>query len=394
MKYLKILCTVPELHCLFPEAELLELYDISQRKKLLKIKSEENVIDIEHHMENPYEKLSELKDVMSINSLYINPIENLTIICDRQLWYRFYFPLLKNHKEEFDKLEKVYVEKNVQILFNFAILEAVNYEDEEDWFLYDFKFKHIKLSDYELFENKKNFYYNSFFGLYHILSEGQLDFYLFPNMKYGYGEYFLDFKKFFDNFHINNRLNREYIYSHMCLKPRYHRINFLLEADKNKILVFGKNTVNTQFIEEYKTSTQEGVIYTDSTKRHNENHKKYFTKEYFEKFLNIINKIKVTSESSNIRFNHAFEYFKNKEYEDSYIEVSGETHCIFDLKYGFFTEKSYKAILGEKFGMIYGSSKVYSEFKKIGINLFLDEFELNGIENKNELEQIQMIVNS
>jgi hypothetical protein len=180
----------------------------------------------------------------------------------------------------------------------------------------------------------------------------------------------------------------------MCLKPRYHRINFLLEADKNKILVFGKNTVNTQFIEEYKTSTQEGVIYTDSTKRHNENHKKYFTKEYFEKFLNIINKIKVTSESSNIRFNHAFEYFKNKEYEDSYIEVSGETHCIFDLKYGFFTEKSYKAILGEKFGMIYGSSKVYSEFKKIGINLFLDEFELNGIENKNELEQIQMIVNS
>ena len=44
--------------------------------------------------------------------------------------------------------------------------------------------------------------------------------------------------------------------------------------------------------------------------------------------------------------------------------------------------------------MIYGSKKVYSEYKRIGIDLFLDEFGLNGIENKGELEQIDMIINS
>ena len=44
--------------------------------------------------------------------------------------------------------------------------------------------------------------------------------------------------------------------------------------------------------------------------------------------------------------------------------------------------------------MIYGSKKIYSEYKRIGIDLFLDDFGLNGIEDKDELEQIDMIVNS
>ena len=50
--------------------------------------------------------------------------------------------------------------------------------------------------------------------------------------------------------------------------------------------------------------------------------------------------------------------------------------------------------MAEKFAMIYGSKKVYSEYKKLGIDLFLDELGLNGIEDKDELEQIDMIVNS
>jgi len=42
--------------------------------------------------------------------------------------------------------------------------------------------------------------------------------------------------------------------------------------------------------------------------------------------------------------------------------------------------------------LIFGSNKVYREFKRIGIDLFLDDFKLNGIEDKNELEQIDMII--
>jgi hypothetical protein len=394
MKCLNLLCNTFELHCLFPDAKLLESNYINDGFNTLKIESQNNKIDINHYFDiNIFQKIQNSKNIFEIDSLYINPSENLTIICDRQLWYRLYLPLLRYQKDEFYKLEKKYVEKNVEVFFNFAILEAVNYEDEEEYFLYDFKFKHIKISDYELFKGKNNFYYDSFYSLYHLLAEGQMNIILYPNTKYGNFEYHIDFKKIFNNFNINNRLYRNQIYSHTCLKPRYHRIKFLLEADKNNILKYGENNVNIQFIEEYKNATKNGFIHTDNTKKHTKNHINYFNKEFYEKFLNIIDKINVTPDDPDFLYDHLRNYFKYEEYNNSYIDVTGETHCIFDLKYGFFTEKSIKPILAEKFVMVYGSKKVYSEYKRIGIDLFLDEFGLNGIEDKDELEQIDMIIN-
>jgi len=397
MKYLNILCNTIELHCLFPTAQLLQLADVNRNLNVLKIKSQEDIIEINHYKENIFEKTPngvDNIDIFSIESIYTNPPENLVIVCDRYVWYRFYFPLLKNNKKEFDKLEQLYVERNVQIFFSFAFLEAVNYEDEEEWFLYDFKFKHIKTSDYELFKGKKNFYYDSFYLMFHLFAEGQMTPYLYPNTKYGYGEYHIDFKKIFINFNINNRINRPALYSHMCLKPRYHRIQFLLKAHEKNVLKFGINNVNKQFIDEYKNATDTNYPYTDSTKKHNKNHLKYFNKEWYDKFLNIINQINITPDDPKILYDHMLNYYKGEEHNESYIDVAGETHCIFDLKYGFFTEKSIKPIMSEKFAMIYGSKKVYEEYKRIGIDLFLDDFELNGIEDKDELEQVDMIVKS
>jgi hypothetical protein len=395
MKYLNLLCNTFELTCLFPDAKLLESNYINNGFNTLKIQSGDNKIDINHYFDiDIFQKIQNSKNIFEIDSLYVNPSENLTIICDRQLWYKFYFPLLKNNKELFDKLEQIYVEKNVEVFFNFAILEAVNYEDEEEYFLYDFKFKHIKVSDYELFKGKKNFYYDSFYSLYHLLAEPQMNVILYPNTQNGNFEYHIDFKKIFNNFNINNKLNRFQIYSHTCLKPRYHRIKFLLEADKNDVLKCGENNVNTQFIEEYNEATKNGFIHTDNTKKHSKNHINYFNKELYEKFLKIINKINVTPDNPDFLYDHLRNYFKYEEYNNSYIDVTGETHCIFDLKYGFFTEKSIKPILAEKFVMVYGSNKVYEEFKRIGIDLFLEDFNLKGIEDKNELEQIDMIINS
>ena len=394
MKYLNILCSTIELHCFFPNGKLLESSYISERCNKLKIKSGEDIIETTHYIENPFDKLSELKNINEIDSLYTNPVEDLTIICDRQLWYRFYLPLLRYQKEEFDKLEQKYVEKNVQVFFSFAILEAVNYEDEEEWFLYDFKFKHIKTSDYELFKDKKNFYYDSFYLMFHLFAEGQMTSYLYPNIKYGYKEYHIDFSKIFKNFNINNRLDRPYVYSHMCLKPRYHRILFLLKAKDSNILRCGINNVNKQFIDEYERATADGFIHTDGTKRHNDNHLRFFNKEWYDKFLNILNEINITPDDPSLMYDHMLHYYKGEEYNESYIDVAGETHGIFNLQYGFFTEKSIKPIMSEKFAMIYGSKKVYEEYKRIGIDLFLDDFGLNGIEDKTELEQIDMIVHA
>lgn len=394
MKYLNILCNSFELNCLFPEAELLESECIGKSYNTLKIKNKEDIIDVNHYLDDIFLKISNSSNLMHMDSYYINPPNDLTIICDRKLWYELYFPLLKNNKSDFDKLEQIYVDRNVEVFFNFAILEAVNYEDEEEYFLYDFKFKHIKISDYELFKDKKNFYYDSFYSLFHLLAEGQMMRVLYPNMVYTSAEYHIDFKTIFSKFNINNKLHRSKVYSHTCLKPRYHRIKFLLDADKNNVLHIGENNVNERFIDEYNVAITEDKIYTDGTQKHNDNHKTYFNKEYYEKFLKIIDRINVTKDDHDFLFNHLRNYFLNEEYNNSYIDVVGETHAIFNLKYGFFTEKSLKPILSEKFFMIYGSKKVYEEYKRIGIDLFLDEFELNGIEDKDEFEQIEMIVKS
>ncbi len=394
MKYLNILCNSFELNCLFPEAELLESEYINNFHNTLKIKLNGDVVDVNHYIDDIFLKINESKNLFDIDSYYLNPIQDLTIICDRKLWYELYFPLLKKYPDKFKDLENLYVERNVEVFFNFAILEAVNYEDEEEYFLYDFKFKHVKISDYELFKGKKNFYYDSFYSLYHLLAEGQMMWVLYPNMIFGFSEYHIDFKKIFSNFNINNKLSRQWVYSHTCLKPRYHRIKFLIDADKAGVLHIGENNVNRRFIDEYNRATTEEKIYTDGTKKHNKNHLTYFNKDYYEKFLKIVDRINVTEDDHDFLFNHLKNYFKNEEYNKSYIDVVGETHAIFDLKFGFFTEKSLKPIFSEKFFMIYGSKKVYEEYKRIGIDLFLDEFELDGIEDKNEFEQIEMIIKS
>ena len=395
MKYINLLANPFELHCLFPTAKI-KSYQIIQDYSIGKITLEVNneTFELTHYIENLFDKLSNLENILNINSLYVSPIDDLTIVCDRKLWSELYFPLMRYHKDIFEKLEKIYVERNVTVFFNFAFLEAVDYEDYEEYFLYDFKFNHIKISDYKLFDGKKNFYYDSFYCLYHLLAEAQMQDILYPNTKVSKLNYHINFNKIFENLNINGLINREYIYSHLSLKPRYHRIKFLLEANDANILKYGINNINEQFWEEYQKFTSEKMIHTDNTKKHSKNHLKYFNKETFDKLLKIKSEINITPNEPDFLYQHLKNYFVKKEFNESYVEVVGETHCIFDLQYGFFTEKSIKPILAEKFAMIYGSKKVYSEYKKLGIDLFLDELGLNGIEDKDELEQIDMIVNS
>ena len=117
MKYLNILCNNFELHCLFPDGKLIEMDNVAKNINKLKIQSKENTIEITHYIENIYEKLNDLENIFDADSYYVNPPNDLVIVCDRQLCYRFYFPLLKNHKELFNKLEDLYVERNFQIFY-------------------------------------------------------------------------------------------------------------------------------------------------------------------------------------------------------------------------------------------------------------------------------------
>lgn len=396
MRSLNILATNSELQCLFPEAKLksIDIEFIGVLHKLI-IDNDSEEIFINHYIERVFDKLSELKslnDFLSIDFQYSNPVNNLIIVVDRKLWSDLYLPLMKNHKNIFNQLEQIYVDRNVKVLFNFAFLEANEYEIDEKYFRYDFKFNHIKLTDYELFEGGTNFHYDSFYSMFHILSEGQLNHLLFPITMHGNFQYDIDFYDMFNRFNISHSTTKKYLYSNLALKPRFHRVQFLLKGHTNNILSKGINNINQQFLDEYSQAVTEGHIYTDNTTTHTDNHKKYFTKEIFDKLNLIKNEINITPIDAPFLFDHSLHYFRDREYDESYFEVIGETHCVFGLKYGFFTEKSIKPVLSEKFQLIFGSNKIYDEYSKLGIDLFLDELGLNGIQNKNELEQIDMII--
>ncbi len=396
MRSLNILATNNELQCLFPEAKLksIDVIDNDKHHRIIINNNNEDIL-INHYIQNAYSILNDLQSfdgVTNLDLLYTNPIDNLLIIVDRKIWSELYLPLMKSNLTEFNKLEKIFVDRNVKVLFNFAFLEANEYEIDEQYFKYDFKFNHIKISDYEMFEGEKNFHYDAFYSLFHLLAEGQMTRILFPSSLNGNTHYDVNFYDMFDRFNISHTITKPYVYSNLALKPRFHRVQFLLKAFDNNILRNGLNSVNEKFILEYSQAVKEGQIYTDNTKTHTDNHKRYFTKEVFDKLNSIRNEINVTPLDAPFEYDHLLFYFRDREYDVSYFDVVGETHCIFNLKHGFFTEKSIKPILSEKFALIFGSNKVYKEFKKIGIDLFLDEFGLNGIEDKNELEQIDMIV--
>jgi len=396
MRSLNILATYNELQNLFPEANLISITDITRnRHHKLIINNNGEAIEINHHTQNPYHIFNELKsfdDITSIDLLYTNPIDDLIIVIDRKIWSEFYLPLMKSNPIEFSKLEELYVEKNVKVLFNFAFLEANEYEIDEKYFKYDFKFNHIKMTDYELFDGSKNFHYDSFYSMFHLMAEGQFTHFLFPQYTTGKLPYNDNFFDIFKNLNVLHNIDKPYVYSSQALKPRFHRVQFLLKAKELDILKSGLNCINEKFLLEYSQAVRDGHIYTDHTNTHTNNHIKYFTTENFNKLKSLRNEINVTPLNAPFEFDHLLYYFKEKEYDLSYFEVVGETHCIFNLKYGFFTEKSIKPILSEKLPLIFGSNKVYSEYERIGIDLFLDEFGLEGIQTKNELEQIDMIV--
>jgi hypothetical protein len=396
MRSLNILATYNELQNLFPEANLISVnvIEIEKHHKIV-INNGGEEIEIHHYIQNPYNILNNLKSfdgITTFDLLYSNPIDNLIIVVDRKIWSEFYLPLMKKNPIEFDRLEKLYVERNTKVLFNFAFLEANEYEIDEKYFRYDFKFNHIKMTDYELFNEGKNFHYDSFYCMFHLMAEGQFTHFLFPHHTSGKSPYNVNFSDVFKNLNITHNTEKPYVYSSQALKPRFHRVQFLLKAKEFDILKTGLNCINEKFLLEYTQAISEGYIYTDHTKTHTDNHIKYFTKENFNKLQSIRNEINVTPLNAPFEYDHLLYYFKDKEYDSSYFEVVGETHCIFNLKYGFFTEKSIKPVLSEKFELIYGSNKVYEEYNRIGIDLFLDDFNLQGIQTKNELEQIDMIV--
>ena len=159
-----------------------------------------------------------------------NPEPNSLIIFDR--WYiERHFVFMKNYLgiNWLNKLFDIWKQRNVRVLFNFAFYESLVYETYlYDFITFNFPFKHLKLTDYPLFKDKKDFKFDKFYNLFHYIGD---------NLKHLWyeGDTMRDRIKFTPVGEIRNKIPRkshtikkDYLFQLLQMKPRPHRV-YLIE---------------------------------------------------------------------------------------------------------------------------------------------------------------------
>lgn len=317
---------------------------------------------------------------------YMNPPENSIVIYDRWIFERYIDFIFKQYGiSELNKLIQRYKEKNIKVVFNFAFFEPNEYESLNYFLIkYDYDFKNIKITDYQLFKDENGFLFSKTFNLFHIICD---------LMSYKVGDFFRNKKvlELRNLFEVDDLKNPEKIYSHLTLKPRPHRINVINKLFDLDIVDYGYCTLNKIMYEEYQDRVDRGLVYsTDNCLMQSKWLKEYFKKMdyrgydyYSEKMQDILGKD---------FWSHLRHYLGTKEYKKSYIDVVGETHILFDTIFPYFSEKSYYPILTEKFFIIYGGNSFYEMLEELGCYNSLDLFGLDNsyykIENPYEQGEI------
>ena len=266
----------------------------------------------------------------------------------------------------------------MKVIFNFAFYEALEYEtDLYDFITYDFPFKHLKLTDYPLFENKENFLFDRLYNLLHYFHEnfsGNIDNY--PRQKH--------------------TLDKKYLFSSLQMKMRPHRVDFLKKLISKNLCEYGYISGTKEYFDEYREDIRSRNFNIDNSFLQNQyfyedSHKDFFKKNWDE-YADII----TDPMQGNIHQNHTENYNEELEYDMSYIDIQGETHILYNTMYPIFTEKSYQPIFFEKMFLLYGGNCFYEVLDKLGGHNFKDELLLpdSYFTMNNPYEQIDIIVNS
>ena len=134
---------------------------------------------------------------------------------------------------------------------------------------------------------------------------------------------------------------------------------------------------------------------TDNSSLQNEysyrNSKGFYNKR-FEEYQSLL----IDNLGENIHGNHTESYNDELMFDLSYVEISGETHVLFNLLFPCFTEKSYQPIFFDKMFLHYGANAFYKVLDELGGHNFKEEFLLDDsyFTTENPYEQIDMIIQS
>lgn len=316
---------------------------------------------------NPTKRLTDLEF-----DYYMNPPENSIVIYDRWIFERYIDFIFKQYGiSELNKLITRYKERNIKVVFNFAFFEPNEYESLNYFLIkYNYEFDCIKISDYELFKNDDNFIFSKTFNLFHII--GDL-------MSFEVSEAFREknITSVYELFKVEEIENVDKIYSHLTLKPRPHRMDFINKLYDLNIVDYGYCTLNKFMYDEYQEKKNKGYVYsTDNCLMQSKWLKDYFKDidyrgyEYYSQ--------KMPDTLGNDFWAHLRHYLQNKEYKKSYIDIVGETHILFETMFPYFSEKSYYPILTEKFFIIYGANRFYEMLEEMECYNSLDLFGLDN----------------
>lgn len=331
--------------------------------------------------ENPTTRLTDLEF-----DYYMNPPEDAIIIYDRWIFERYIDFIFKQYGiSELNKLIERYKQKNIKVVFNFAFFEPNEYESLNYFLInYNYGFDCIKITDYELFNYYTNFIFSKTFNIFHIV--GDL-------MSFEINQCFREknIPSIYELFKVDEINSPEKLYSHLTLKPRPHRMNFINKLYDLDIIDYGYCTLNKMMYNEYQEKKDKGYVYsTDNCLMQSKWLYEYFKDidyrgyEYYSK--------KMPDILGNDFWSHLRHYLEHKEYKKSYIDIIGETHILFETMFPYFSEKSYYPILTEKFFIIYGANRFYEMLEELGCYNSLDLFGLDSnyykIENPYEQGEI------
>ncbi len=364
--------TIKTLYCTPTELQALQFGE--DAKKL-------DVIFIDH-FDDTIKMIKERNKVVKFEDIthpIFNPKENSVIIFDRRMIERDLISFMGDYGITFrEKLYNLWKERNVSVVFNFAFWEALEYESTlYDFITLDLPFKHLKLTDYPLFENKKNFIFDRLYNLFHYHIE-----------------------------HCNGKpnnyprqphtLDKKYLFSSMQMKLRPHRLDFIKKLVSKNLHKYGYITGTREYFGEYKENLLEDIVTTDNNSLQNQYFYKDLHRDFFAKEWEDHTDIFVDGMGGNLFSNHTADYNDKLEYDLSYIDIPGETHILYNTMYPIFTEKCLTPIFFHKMFIFYGGNEFYRVLKELGGHNFKDELLLpdNYFITKDPYDQVDMIVDS
>jgi len=391
---IKICANTEQIHSIFGKCSLKKIKPVSSDENLYHIDYNGTLYEVIIREPNNFEvdwngDITDSLDYFSelSDNFLFNPENDYILVLDRWEYQNVFVNPVKIYGlTHIKNIEKLYSKRNIKVVLGNAYFEPMAYEkDDYVCCSYPYDFDFIRFTDYPLFKDCKNTKYNPFYSIFNYTT----DIFGFNKLNTS-GDVFLNW---FDSFNFKPSSDTK-LFSMMGGKPRYHRLYFINKCIEYNIDSNGYITMNKFFLDEYRRFIKNINYRTDPTYTQNKQLEKYWNLDFYKEpfyYKNIKDPL-----GEHKRFDYVQNNVEEKEYNNGYIEISIDTHIIFNKIYDFFSEKAYHGIFFNKIFVSIGCNKFYREFEKIGGYNFIKELGINPLflQEDDPIKQVDYLINA